>query len=124
MTDTGRIKLDSYQGVLYCEAYMEDEFSIADLEAMRTEIRNNYNGCTDVILKKVGNYSVAIDAQRILSRNIDEFRHFVYVVDSEVKRASAEFAAGSYMEPYKTQIATTREEAFALLKALEDSDSS
>jgi hypothetical protein len=119
MTDTGRIRMEPYQGVLYCEAYMEDEFSVTDLDAMRAEIRKDYNDYADVILKKAGNYSVALDAQRILSRNIDEFRHFVYIVDSDVKRASAEFAAGSYMESYKTQIATTLEEALTLLKALE-----
>ena len=98
---------------------MDDEFSVADLEAMRAEIREHFQGCSDVILKKAGAYSVALAAQRILLRNIDEFRHFVYVVDNKIKRASAEFAAGSYMASYKTQIAKTKQEAVALLKALE-----
>lgn len=119
MTDNGRIRMESYEGVLYCEAYMDDEFSVADLEAMRAEIREHFQGCSDVILKKAGAYSVALAAQRILLRNIDEFRHFVYVVDNKIKRASAEFAAGSYMASYKTQIAKTKQEAVALLKALE-----
>lgn len=110
--------MDSYNGVLYCEAYMNDEFSVADVNSMIEEIQNHFNGNTDVILRKSGVYSVAIDAQFKLARGVKEFRHFVYVVDNEVKRASAEFAAKTYMKSYTTQVAESRDEAYALLMAL------
>ena len=122
MTDTGRITMESYRGVLYCEAYMDDEFTVVDLDAMRAEIRSHYQGRSDVILKKAGNYSVTLDAQRILQSGINEFRHFVYVVDHKVKRASAEFAANSYMQPYRTQIANSQEQAFAFLQTIAHED--
>ena len=110
--------MESYRGILYCEAYMNDEFSQADLNAMCEEIRRNYNGYTDVILKKSGTYSVAVEAQLTLARKVHEFRHFVYVVDNETKQASAEYAAKSYMKPYATQVAANREKAFELLAAI------
>jgi len=120
MVDTGRFIMEPYKGILYCEAYMNDEFTLADLDTLRNEIRDHYNGRTDVILKKAGTYSVASGTQRVLLNGIVEFRHFVYVVDNKVKRASAEFAASSYMEPYHTQVAETKEEAYTLLQAIAD----
>lgn len=110
--------MESFRGILYCEAYMDDEFSIADLDSMLEEIRKNYGGYSDVILKKTGAYSVAVDAQLKLARRVKEFRHFVYVVDNAVKRASAQFAATSYMKHYATQVASSREEACELLAKL------
>lgn len=113
--DTGRIKMENYHGVLYCDAYMEDEFSLDDLAAMRAEIHKNFNSHSDVILKKVGSYSVSVDAQTTLWKGIPEFRNFVYVVDNDWKRESAEFASMTYMQPYNTRVASTREEALAML---------
>ena len=118
MIDNGRLRMKSYQGILYCEAYMDDEFSLDDLASMINEIRKNYNSYSDVILKKVGTYSVALDAQLKLSRKVKEFRNFVYLVNSDVKKASAEYAAASYMNPYNTRVATTIEDAFTMLSEI------
>lgn len=120
MTDTGRLSMEDYKGILYCEAYMNDEFTVTDLETLRAEIRNHYNGHTDMILYKSGTYSVAMETQRLLLRKVPEIGHFVYVVDNKVKRASAEFAAGSYMQSYHTQIAGSKEEAYELLQSIKD----
>ncbi|KPJ95419.1 MAG: hypothetical protein AMJ53_02815 [Gammaproteobacteria bacterium SG8_11] len=113
--DTGRIKMENFHGILYCEAYMNDEFTLSDLESMRAEIRKNYSPCTDVILKKTGSYSVSVEAQVALWKGVEEFRNFVYVANEPMKRESAEYAAENYMKPYNTRVATTKEEAFALL---------
>ncbi|WP_455197938.1 hypothetical protein [Kaarinaea lacus] len=113
--DTGRIKMENYQGVLYCDAYMEDEFSLDDLAAMRAEIHKNFHSNADVILKKVGTYSVSVDAQTTLWKGIPEFRNFIYVVDNDWKRESAEYAAMTYMQKYNTRVASSREEAMAML---------
>ena len=114
--DTGRIKMENYNGVLYCEAYMEDEFSLDDLAAMRAEIHKHHNSHSDVILKKVGTYSVSVDAQTTLWKGIPEFRNFVYVVDNDWKRESAEYAAMTYMQKYNTRVADSKEDAFAMLQ--------
>ena len=114
--DTGRIKMENYNGVLYCEAYMEDEFSLEDLAAMRAEIHKHHNSPSDVILKKVGAYSVSVDAQTTLWKGIPEFRNFVYVIDNDWKRESAEYAAMTYMQKYHTKVANSREQAFAMLQ--------
>ena len=113
--DTGRIKMENYKGVLYCDAYMNDEFTLNDLESMRAEIRENYSSCTDVILKKSGSYSVSAEAQTVLWNGVKEFRNFVYVADEKIKKESAEFAAASYMQPYNTRVANTIEEAYSIL---------
>ena len=115
--DTGRIKMQDFNGVLYCDAYMNDEFSVEDLQAMRDEIRKNYSSPADVILKKVGTYSVSPEAQKTLWKGIEEFRNFIYVVDNEWKRDSAEYAAKSYMRLYNTRVASSKEEAYAMLVA-------
>lgn len=115
MKDTGRIKMESYNGILYCDAYMKDDFSLDDLNSMRDEIRENYASNTDVILKKSASYSVSVEAQMTLFDNIPEFRHFVYVVDNEARKGSAEYAAVTYMMPYKTQVVETKEAAYAAL---------
>jgi hypothetical protein len=112
---TGRIKMENFKGVLYCEAYMDDEFTIRDLESMREEIRKHYSSCTDVILKKVGSYSVSTETQVALWKGIKEFRNFVYVADELVKIESAQYAAENYMKPYNTRVARTKEEAYAML---------
>jgi hypothetical protein len=116
--DTGRIRMTNYNGVLYCEAYMHDEFLLSDLESMRAMIRANFSPAADVILKKCASYSVPIDTQLVLQRGIAEFRNFVYVADDETKRASAEYAATSYMRRYNTRVAGTREEAYAMLQGI------
>jgi len=120
MTDTGRLIFEDYKGLLYCEAYMDDEFTVADLEVLRAEIQNHYDGHTDMILYKSGTYSVAMETQRILLQKVPEIRHFAYVVDNKVKWASAEFAASSYMQSYHTQIAGSKEEAYELLQTIKD----
>jgi len=94
--DTGRIRMENYRGILYCEAYMRDEFSLSDLESMRAKIREDYAPTTDVILKKSDSYSVSLEAQLILQKGVEEFRDFVYVVDDNKKKDSAEYAAASY----------------------------
>ena len=107
--------MENYNGVLYCESYMEDEFSLDDLESMRQEIRKNYSSKVDVILKKVGGYSVSTDAQTTLWKGVNEFRNFVYVVDNVLKMNSAKYAADHYMKLYNTRVAATKEEAYELL---------
>lgn len=113
--DTGRIRMENYNGVLYCEAYMNDEFTLSDLEAMRDEIRKNYNSVSNVILRKAGSYSVSVEAQITLSRGVKEFHNFIYVADDSRKRESAEFAAENYMKSYNTRVARTKEQAYAML---------
>ena len=114
--DTGRIKMENYHGVLYCDAYMDDEFTLGDLEAMRAEIRKNFSPSSDVILKKSGSYSVSSEAQTVLWKGISEFRNFIYVADSRIKQHSAEYAASTYMQPYNTRVAETKEAALAMLR--------
>ncbi|WP_455221148.1 hypothetical protein [Kaarinaea lacus] len=114
--DTGRIRMENYNGILYCEAYMDDEFLLSDLESMREEIRKNYAPSTDVILKKVGSYSVSVEAQMTLWKGIKEFRNFVYVANEPRKRESAEYAADNYMRAYNTRVASSKQEAYAMLK--------
>lgn len=114
--DTGRIKMENYKGVLYCEAYMEDEFTLSDLESMRAEIRKNFGPSTDVILKKAESYSVSAEAQIALLKGVPEFKNFIYVADKPLRRESAEYAAQNYMKAYNTRVASTREEAYELLE--------
>lgn len=114
--DTGRIRMEDYRGVLYCEAYMNDEFNLDDLAAMRAEIHKNYSSHSDVILTKAGTYSVSVQAQTTLWKGIPEFRNFVYVVDNDWKRESAEYAAMTYMRPYNARVASSREEAYEILQ--------
>ena len=118
MSNTDRLKIEPYKDVLYCEARMDDEFTVADLNLLREEIRAHYQGCIDIIMNKVGEYSVSVETQRILRQGIAEFRHFAYVVESKVKRASAEFAASTYMAPYRPQITGSKEHAYVLLHAI------
>ena len=113
--DTGRIRMENYNGILYCEEYMNDEFTLSDLESMRQEIRKNYAPSTDVILKKDSSYSVSVDAQTTLWKGVDEFRNFVYVADDPRKWDSSLFAADSYMKSYNTRVARTKEEAYRML---------
>lgn len=114
--DTGRIKMENYRGILYCEAYMGDEFSLGDLESMREMIRKELPPSADVILKKAASYSVSAEAQKELTRGVEEFRNFVYVVDDNRKKESAEYAAVSYMALYNTRVANSRDEAYAMLR--------
>ena len=113
--DSGRIKFEKYNGILYCEGCMNDEFLLDDLDVIRKEIRKNYSSPIDVIYKRSGSYSVAPEAQKILFRGIDEFRNFIYVVDSDLKRDAAMYAAETYMWKYNTRVVGTKEAAYALL---------
>ena len=108
--------MENFNGILYCEAYMDDEFTLNDLESMRAEIRKNYSPSTDVILKKTGSYSVSLEAQMTLWKGVEEFRNFVYVADELTKKESAEYAAENYMKAYNTRVARTKEEAYMMLR--------
>ncbi len=113
--DNGRLRIENCQGVMYCEAYLETEYGVADILAMAEEARRSFAPPVDVILRKAGSYSLSIDGQRLLSQGVSEFRRFVYVVDNATKRASAEYAAQDYMQRYQTRVAGSKEEALALL---------
>ena len=110
-----RIKLENYNGVLYCDACMNDEFSLNDLDTIRDEIRKNFSSSTNIICKESGSYSVAANVQKILWKGIDEFLNVVYVVDNESKRSAALYAAETFMSKYNTRVAGTKEAAYAML---------
>jgi hypothetical protein len=114
--DNSRISMRDYNGVLYCEAYMADEFRVGDVQSMIEVIKSHYSGNCDIILKKVGNYSVSVEAQIFLSKGVREFGSFIYVVDSEIKRESAEYASQTYMKSYNAAIATSIEQAYQKLQ--------
>lgn len=116
MKDTGRIKMQDFRGLLYCDAYMNDEFGVDDVEAMAAEIREHYGSHSDIILKKSGIYSVSVAAQLKLIEGVPEFGNFCYVVADKIKRSSAEYASISYMAQYNTQVADSMEQAFELLQ--------
>ena len=113
--DAGRINFENYNGVLYCDAMMNDEFSVSDLEAIRHEIQNNYSSAANVIYKRSGTYSVTSDAQLKLWKGITEFKNFIYVIDDESKRNTTRYAVETYMYKYNARIANTKEEAYAML---------
>lgn len=110
-----RIKMENYNGILFCETCMDDEFTLDDLEVIREEIRKNYSLTTDIICKKTGTYSVSADVQTTLCTGIDEFRNIVYVVDTDFKRSIAIHAAETYLDKYNVRVADTKEEAFNML---------
>ena len=113
--DAGRINFENYNGVLYCDAMMNDEFSVSDLEAIRHEIQNNYSSAANVIYKRSGTYSVTSDAQMILWKGIADFMNFIYVIDHESMRNTTRYAVETYMHKYNARIANTKEEAYAML---------
>lgn len=113
--DNGRIRMRALDGVLYCEAYMNDEFKVSDVQAMIDCIKKHFFGKCDIILKKIGSYSVSVEAQIFLSKGVREFGNFVYVVDSDVKYESAEYAAHTYMKAYNTKVARSIELAQKML---------
>ena len=115
MIDNGRIRMEIDNNILYCEAYMDDEFLMSDANVILQAALKNFFQPADMILKKASTYSVALDVQMMMSRNIDELRNFIYVVDTEMKQASAEFAAKSYMSSYNTRIAGSVHEAYEML---------
>lgn len=114
--ENSRIKMESYNGILFCDAVMNDEFTSEDVKSIVHEIKTNYNGHSDIILKKSGSYAVSIDAQIMLMSKVDAFRNFVYVAETSIKKESAKYAAVSYMAKYNTKVATSKEEAYAILK--------
>ena len=113
--DSGRIKLEEFNGVLFCDAYMNDEFSLGDLETIRDEIRRNFSSSTDLICRESGSFSVAGDVQKTLCKGIDEFLNVVYVAENDAKRNAARYAAETYMQKYNIRIADSKEAAYALL---------
>ncbi len=46
-----RIKLENYNGVLYCDALMDDEFSMGDLNIIRDERKHNEVYGDDIFMK-------------------------------------------------------------------------
>lgn len=114
--DNSRLKIEKYKAILYCEAYLDTEYTIYDVKTLINEVHQNFIPPIDVVLTKVGSYSLTSDAQNMLMQDVKVFRNFIYVVDDAIKRASAEFAALSYMEPYNARIASSKEEAFTMLK--------
>ena len=113
--DSQRIKLENYNGVLYCDARMDDEFSVRDLEIIRDEIRKNFSSSTDIICKESGCFSVSGDVQKILWGGIDEFQNVIYVAENDSKRSGALYAAETYMRKYNTRVANTKEAALEML---------
>lgn len=115
MSDTGRLKFNNYNGLLYVDAYLNGEFTINDLEDILREIRKNYSPPTDVIFEKSGSYSVASEVQTTMHKGIQELGNLVYVVLDEKKKKFAEFASSTFMSPYKPQIASSVEHAYTML---------
>jgi hypothetical protein len=116
MMNSERIKFENHNGILYVDVRMNDEFSLSDLDVICDEIQKNFSSCTDVICKKSGSYSVSLDVQNVASEGIKEFRNFVYVVDEDTKRQSAEYAVSTYMRHYNASVASSKEEAYAMLR--------
>ena len=114
--DNGRIKMVDYHGILQCDVYMDDEFSLNDLSAIREEIRKNYSPSADIICVNSGSYSISLEVQKAAMAGIDEFRNIVYVVDGKTKRDSAEYAASTFMRPYNARVASSVKEAHDILK--------
>lgn len=108
--------MESYHGILYCEAYMNDDFTVDDVMSMVDEIKQSYGGCADIILKKAGSYSVSMEAQFLLMKKIKEFRNFVYIANTERKIEASTYAANSYMQKYNAKVARSKEEAFGMLR--------
>ncbi|WP_455198206.1 hypothetical protein [Kaarinaea lacus] len=119
--DSDRLKMERYKDVLYIEKRMNDEFTLDDLNVIREEIRNNFSYPVDIICKRVGSYSVSLGTQSVVRKGIEEYRNFVYVVDSKLKRQSANYAALSYMKSYNTQVAKSVKEAYEKLKKISES---
>lgn len=111
-----RIVMENLNGVLFCDAVMKDEFAITDVYLIRDKINTDFAGKSDVILRRVHSYSVAFDAQALLHEGVPEINNFVYVVNDEMKKESAEFAASSYMKRYNTKVVMTKEEALKVLQ--------
>ena len=110
-----RIKFENYNGVLFFDICINDEFSLNDLNTIRDEIRENYSPATNIICKESGCFYMAADVQKILWKGIDEFLNVVYVADNESKRNAARYAAETYMSKYNTEVAGTKEAAYSLL---------
>jgi hypothetical protein len=107
--------MEAYEDILYCDVHINEEFTLDDLHTIIGEIHRHYSPPIDVILKRSSSYSVSSEAQAVLAKKIPEFKNFVYVVDTPRKKASAEFAARSYMKPYNTWVVATVEAALAIL---------
>lgn len=114
--DNGRLRIENYKGVVYCEWYRDNEYTSEDVKSMIDEINKNFTPPVDIILKKEGSYNLDFDGQRLLTNKVEEFRNFIYVVDNDIKQKSAEYAVSTYMKQYNTRIATNKEEAYLMLK--------
>ncbi len=113
--DNGRLKINDHDGIVFCDAYLDDEWTVEDVHALVDEIRNSFSPPVDVILRRTGSYSIASEAQALLATNLPEFKRIIYVVDTPTKRASVAFAIKSYMKSYDVEIADSLEEAVGIL---------
>lgn len=114
--DNGRLRIENYNGVVYCEWYLDTEYTVEDVKSMIDEIHENFTPPVDIILKKAASYSFCLEGQLFLKNKVEEFRNFIYVVDNMTKHASAEYATSTYMKQYNARIATSKEEAYMMLK--------
>ena len=113
--DNGRIRIENYKGVVYCEWYLDTEYTAEDGQSMIDEIQKNFTPPANIILKKAGSYSFNVDGQLMLMNKVEEFGNFIYVVDNATKRASAEYAVSTYMKQYNSRVAVSKEEAYMML---------
>lgn len=113
--DNGRLRIENYKGVVYCEWYLDTEYTAEDVKSMIDEIQKNFTPPVDIILKKAGSYSFDVNGQLMLKNKVEEFRNFIYVVDNVTKRASAKYAISTYMKQYNSRIAVSKEEAYMML---------
>lgn len=113
--DNGRIKMETHNGILYCDVYIDDELSLSDLTVIREEIRRNFPSGADIICMNSGSYSVSIEFQKAAMSGIKEFRNVVYVAEGKTKRDSAEYAAATFMKAYNARVANSVEEAYDIL---------
>lgn len=116
--DNGRLKIENYKGVAYCEPYLDTEYGEDDLQSILDELNRSFVQPVDMILKKGASYSLSAKAQARLELGVSEIRNFVYLVDNRQKYAVAEYSASTYMKSYNTRIAQSLEEAFDMLKAM------
>lgn len=114
--DNGRLNITNYLGVVLCDAYLDDEWTVEDVHALVNEIHDNFAPQVDIIIRKTGSYSITNEAQALLETNLPELNRVVYVVDTPTKRSSVEYAKKSYMRTYNIEVASTLEEALKIIK--------
>lgn len=114
--ENGRLNITNYKGVVVCDAFLNDEWSVEDVYTLVDEIRKHFSPPSDIIVRKTGSYSVSTEAQTLLETNLPEFGRVVYVADTEHKRSSAEYAKTSYMKHYNVEVADSIEQAYEILR--------